>query len=151
MSILLKSALRLALGAGALGLAALSAAAQSYDAGPSPYSTGADYSTDADEIVTVVALRFRADSTPLNGPLEKISLSESARYTFQDLVDPMKAHVLRWRIWRKAHEVCDKLADAYPVYPLTTAPSCYRQAYNDAMVKIDARITGARHAYWYGE
>jgi len=144
MSILLNSALGLILATGALGLATASGAAQDYDARPSRYGARSD------ETVTVVAPRFRADSTPLNGPQETVSLSEPVHYTFQDLVDPLKAQVLRWRIWRKSHEVCEKLADAYPVYPLTTAPSCYRQAYNDAMAKIDARITGARLAYWYG-
>jgi UrcA family protein len=145
MSTLMKSAVRIALAAGALGYTAVSAAAQGYDGRPYPYAA------DSDETVTVVAPRFRADSTPLNGPPEKVSLSESVSYTVQDLVDPAKAELLRWRVWRKAHEICEKLADAYPVYPLTTAPPCYRQAYNDAMAKIEARIAGARLAYWYAE
>jgi hypothetical protein len=58
--------------------------------------------------------------------------------------------VLRWKVWRVAHDVCQSLAEAYPVYRMSTAPTCFREAYNDAIVKIDARITGARLSYWYG-
>jgi UrcA family protein len=68
----------------------------------------------------------------------------------RDLVDPRRAKALRWRVWRTAQDVCQSLAEAYPVYTSTSAPPCEREAYNDAMVKIDARITGARLAYQYG-
>jgi hypothetical protein len=53
-------------------------------------------------------------------------------------------------VWRAAHDVCDQLRDVYPVYRMSTAPTCFREAYENAIVKIDSRITGARLAYWYG-
>ncbi len=136
--------LRPALVAGLFGLAVSSAAAQGPDVNETPYSGGPN------ETVTVIAPHFKTDSTPLNGPLERMSLSKPIRYTTDDLVDPERAQVLRWKVWRAAHEVCDRLADAYPVYTMPTERSCFRDAYNDAMVKIDARITGARLSYWYG-
>jgi UrcA family protein len=134
------------LAAGLLGLAVTSAPAQGYD----PYGNNTPYSSAPNETVTVIGPHFRADSTPLNGPLERVSLSKPVHYTTRDLVDPRRAQELRWRVGRAAHEVCQSLAESYPVYPMSTAPTCFREAYNDAIVKIDARITGARLAYWYG-
>ncbi|MGH6877908.1 MAG: UrcA family protein [Rhizomicrobium sp.] len=147
MSKLSKSGLRLALLAGGLVLAASSASAQGYD----PSVSQTPYSSGPTETVTVIAPRFHADSTPLNGPLEKVSLSEPVHYTTRDLLNPRRARALRWRVWRTAHQVCERLADAYPVYTLTSAEPCFREAYQNAIVKIDARITGAQLAYWYGE
>ncbi|HTT84439.1 MAG TPA: UrcA family protein [Rhizomicrobium sp.] len=128
------------------GLAASPVLGQGYD----PYASDTPYSAGPNETVTVIAPRFRADSTPLNGPLERVSLSKPIHYTMRDLVDPTRAQVLRWKVWRAAHDVCDRLGEVYPVYPMTTARDCFHDAYNDAIVKIDARITGARLAYWYG-
>lgn len=142
-SALIPAALGSLLVAAALGAAP--AFAQPY--GPdmsSPYSAGPN------ETVTVIAPRFRAESTPLNGPMEKVSLSEPVAYTFHDLVTRRGAHALRQRVWRTALDVCGRLADAYPVYTLTSAPPCVRTAYTDAMAKVNARITGARLAYYYG-
>lgn len=129
--------------AGLFGLAVSSASAQGY-------SYQAPYSSGPSESMTVIAPRFKADSTPLNGPSERLSLSKTIRYTTGDLVDPTRAQVLRWNVWRSAHEVCDRLAEAYPVYTMTSARSCFYDAYYDAISKIDARIAGARLAYWYG-
>ena len=121
-----------------------SSAAFAQGAGGTPYSGGPN------ETVTVIGPHFRADSTPLNGPLERVSLSRAIHYTTADLLDPERARALRWKVWSTAHEVCDQLREAYPVYRSSTSPTCFREAYNDALVKIDARITGARLAYWYG-
>ncbi|HEX4159982.1 MAG TPA: UrcA family protein [Rhizomicrobium sp.] len=134
--------LRPALIASLFGLAIPAALAQG--AGGTPYVGGPN------ETVTVIAPHFRADSTPLNGPLERMYLSKPIRYTTRDLLDPARAQVLRWKVWRAAHDVCDQLRETYPVYRMSTAPTCFREAYNDAIVKIDSRITGARLAYWYG-
>ncbi|HEX4080154.1 MAG TPA: UrcA family protein [Rhizomicrobium sp.] len=171
MSSLSKSALRLALLAGAVGLVASSASAQGYypqnyypqapqgyyPTGPGGYfPNGAEtpltpYSSGPNESVTVTVPRFRAQTTPLNGPMEEVSLSMPVHYTFRDLVDPVKSQVLRWRVWNAARDVCHRLAVAYPVYTLNSAPSCFHEAYGNAMSKIDARMAGARLAYWYGE
>ncbi|HEX3667178.1 MAG TPA: UrcA family protein [Rhizomicrobium sp.] len=138
--------LRPVLAAGLFGLAISSASAQGYD----PYGDSTPYSGGPGETVTVIAPRFKADSTPLNGPLERVSLSRPVRYTTADLLDPERSQALRWKVWQTAHEVCQSLDEAYPVYRLSTSRPCIRDAYNDAIVKINARITGARLAYWYG-
>lgn len=143
------SSLRITLAAGAcalaFGIGAPPVLAQGdYDVSQTPYSGGPN------ETVTVIAPRFHADSTPLNGPLEKVSLSLPVHYRTSDLLTARGARALRRRVWRTAAEVCGRLADAYPVYTLTTAPPCFREAYTTAMAQLDARITGARLAYWYG-
>jgi UrcA family protein len=131
-----------ALVAGLLGFTASVALAQG--AGGTPFVGGPN------ETVTVTAPHYRSDSTPLNGPLERMYLSRPINYTTADLVDPERSQVLRWKVWRTAHDVCDQLRDVYPVYRMSTARDCFRDAYENAIVKIDARISGARLAYWYG-
>ena len=84
---------------------------------------------------------------PLNAPPERVYLSRPISYTTQDLLDPTRSQALRWKVWRTAHEVCDQLRDAYPVYRMSTAPTCFREAYENAITKIDARMAGARLAY----
>ncbi|HEY3777322.1 MAG TPA: UrcA family protein [Rhizomicrobium sp.] len=139
------STIRMGLGSGLCALAfgvAMPVFAQGYDVNETPYSAGPN------ETVTVIAPRFHADSTPLNGPLEKISLSQPIHYRTGDLLTPRGARALRRRVWYTAAEVCGRLAEAYPVYTSTTSPHCFREAYSTAMAKIDARITGARLAYY---
>jgi|ERR1700679_419321 UrcA family protein len=132
--------------AGLFGLVASSASAQGYD------SQGNDtsYNSAPDETVTVIAPRLKADRTLLNAPPERVSLSRPIHYTTQDLLDPVRAQTLRWNVWRTAHDVCQQLDGAYPVYRMPMSPTCFRDAYNNAIVKINARIAGARLAYWYG-
>jgi UrcA family protein len=135
--IVTKSALFAALLAGAAVLATAPAAAQAYSGGPN-------------ESVTVIAPHFRAQTAPLNAPLEKLSYSLPVHYTFRDLVVPARTRALRGRVWQTAQEVCGRLVEAYPVYTSTSAEPCFREAYNDAMAKIDARAAGARIAYHHG-
>jgi UrcA family protein len=137
-----KSALLSAIAAGAIALTLAPALAQEYDVSATPVVGGPN------ETVTVIAPRFHADSTPLNGPLEKISLSMPIHYRTADLLTPRGVHALRRRVWHTAAEVCGRLAEAYPVYPSTTSPHCFREAYNTAMARIDARATGARLDYY---
>ncbi|HEY3637757.1 MAG TPA: UrcA family protein [Rhizomicrobium sp.] len=127
-------AIPFALGIGLCGLAATSAYAQDY--GPN-------------ESLTVTVPRFHEERTPLNGTVQKVSLSQHVHYTVRDLTNPARSERLRWRVWQTAQDVCGKLAEAYPFYTMTTAHSCERDAYSDAMAKIDARIAGARIAYGY--
>jgi UrcA family protein len=102
------------------------------------------------ETVTVIAPRFRTETSPLNGPVEPVSLSIPVSYTFHDLVDPVQSQVLRWKVWEAANDVCERLGEAYPGYTMSTARPCAREAFHDAMAKVDAREYGARLAYWYG-
>lgn len=146
-STLRSDALGLAAGAAAACLVASSPAfAQDYN----PYAASTPYSSGPTESVTVIAPRFRADSTPLNGPLEKVSLSEPVRFTDRDLLSREGTRALRRRVWRTAEEVCGRLADAYPVYTLATAEPCLKEAYENAMVKVRGQVAGVRLAYWYG-
>lgn len=140
------SALRIAPALLAAGVAAFAAS----PADAQPYSVPAPFSAGPNETVTVIAPHFRTETSPLNGPIEPVSLSIPVRYTFRDLVDPARTRLLRWKVWQTANDVCERLAEAYPVYTMTTAQPCIREAYDSAIVKIDARIAGARLAYWYG-
>jgi UrcA family protein len=122
------SKFRLALFASAVALAASSAVAQDYN-GP--------------ESVTVTAPHFRADSTPLNGPLERVSLSGVVRYDDLNLQTRGGASQLRWRVREQARAICTNLAEAYPVYQANGA-SCYKTALDNALVKADEAIQDAR-------
>ena len=138
-------ALPLALGISLGGLMTTSTLAQ----GPDPY---AGYNAGPNESLTVTVPRFHEERTPLNGTAQRVSLSVPVNYTTRDLLTRARSERLRWRIWQTAQQVCENLAEAYPFYPMTTARSphsCARDAYDDAMVKIDARITGAPIAYGF--
>jgi UrcA family protein len=119
-------------------------------AASSAWAQGSAYSNGPTESLQVIAPHFRADSTPLNGPLEKMSLSRKVRYDDLNLLTRRGAHELEWRIWSTAQEVCGRLAEAYPVYESTTEKPCARTAYENAMVKAYGAISNARQAYWYG-
>ena len=69
------------------------------------------------------------------------------RYDDLNLLTHGGARALRWRIWRTANEVCNRLADAYPVYQLSTAEPCVREAYENAMVRAYGAISDARVSY----
>ena len=99
-----KNGLTVGLVAVSLGLGTAAATAQAYSNGPT-------------ESVIVAAPRLHVDSAPLNGPLERASLSIPVRYDDLNLLTRRGARELRGRVWRTAHEVCDRLADAYPARP----------------------------------
>lgn len=107
----------------------------------------APYGNGPTESVIVVAPRLKADTTPLNGPLEKASLSMTVRYDDLNLLTRRGARTLRARVWRTANEVCDRLAEAYPVYQLSTARPCVRDAYENAMVQAYGAIGATRVNY----
>jgi UrcA family protein len=145
MSPFLKSPLCLALLASTLGFAASSASAQEY--GPS----GPGYQSGPPESVEVIAPRFHADSTRLNAPLEKVSLSVAVPYDDLDLRTRQGAGELRWRIRDQARQICASLADAYPVYK-ANGTSCYKTAVDNGLVRADevigdARIDARRYSY----
>lgn len=141
----MKSSIRIALLAGALAVTALPAAAQS-----GPYGYPGPYSAGPTESVIVVAPRFHAESTPLNGPMERVSYSGTVRYDDLDIATYGGARELRRRVYEEARTVCGRLREAYPVHTLNSSRSCYRDALDNGLVKADAAITSARQAYWYG-
>jgi UrcA family protein len=124
-----------------------------YPAPPAPgYNPDANESQyqNGPETVIVTAPRYQAETTPLNAPPESVWLSEPVNYTVADLVNPERTQELRWKVWNAAKEVCERLAAAYPVYPMTSARRCFPAAYHDAMARLDGQIAGARLAYWNG-
>jgi len=136
---LLKRALTAATITGSFALVASPALAQ-----------GSAYSNGPTTSVEVIAPRFRADTTPVNGPLERVSYSERVPYNDLDLTTYAGASQLRWRIWQTAQNVCGRIAEAYPVYELTSETPCLRRAYDDGMVRANSAIITARQTYWYG-
>lgn len=118
-------------------LTAASATAQPYGNGPS-------------ESVIVVAPRLRAETSPLNAPPGRAWLSMDVRYDDLNLLTRAGANTLRWRIWQTANEVCDRLADAYPVRELSSDRGCLRGAYENGMVRAYGVISDARISYRMG-
>lgn len=113
----------------------------------SAFAQQAPYGNGPTESVIVVAPRLRADVAPLNGPMEKASLSMTVRYDDLNLLTRRGARMLRARVWRTANEVCDRLAEAYPVHELSTARPCVRDAYENAMVQAYGAISAERVNY----
>jgi UrcA family protein len=133
LHMLKSSKFRLSLLAGAVVFAASSAFAQDYN---------------DPESVTVTAPHFRADSTPLNGPLERVSLSGIVRYDDLNLQTREGARELRGRVREEAQAVCQNLAQAYQVYQMN-GTSCYKDALDNALVKADEAIQDARFSDSY--
>jgi UrcA family protein len=102
------------------------------------------------EEVQVIAPYYHAESTPLNGPLEKISLSTAVRYDDLDLRTASGARELRWRVRDTARDVCAQLADAYPVYE-ANGTSCFKTALENAMLRADEAIRDARDYERYND
>jgi UrcA family protein len=98
---------------------------------------------DSSEQVQVTAPHFRAESAPLNGPLEKISLSSTVRTDDLNLRTRHGVRELRLRVRDEAKNVCTQLAQAYLVRE-APGTSCYREAVDDAMEQADTAIDQAR-------
>ncbi|MBI3675637.1 MAG: UrcA family protein [Proteobacteria bacterium] len=102
------------------------------------------------EEVQVQAPRMHIDRGPLNGPVEKVSASIAVHYADLDLRTRTGARELRVRVRDAAQEVCAQLAGAYRFYD-APGTSCYKTALNNAMVRADEVIDGARqyhHDYY---
>lgn len=129
----------LAASAVGLMLAAAPASAQDYD-----NSADDSYQTGPNEQIEVIAPRYREDRTPLNGPLGKLSLSQTVHFGDLDLRTRDGARELRYRVRETAHAVCEQLADEYPVKQ-APGTNCYKTAVESAMSKADAAIRDARN------
>jgi UrcA family protein len=134
ISPLMASALGAALAVGVCGFKVPSASAQDY---------GPAYESGPPESVIVTAPRIHIDSHKLNGPLERVSMSTAVRYDDLDLGTWDGEHELRRRIRDEAHNICDRLADAYPFYQLQ-GEHCFRTAVNNAMAQANVAIYDAR-------
>jgi UrcA family protein len=107
------------------------------------FAASAAYAQDGSDSVTVTAPHFRADSTRVGGPLERVSLSGTVRYDDLNLQTREGARELRWRVQEQAQAICRNLAEAYQVYQMN-GTSCYRDALNNALVRADEAIEAAR-------
>jgi UrcA family protein len=116
-------------GIGALAFVATAASAQDYGR--------------SDEEVDVYAPHYSAEPGHLNGTLGKVSLSRPVRYDDLDLRTRDGAHELRMRVRDEARDICERLADIYPVYE-ANGTSCYKTAEQDALIKANAAISDAR-------
>jgi UrcA family protein len=129
---------KLAILAGAIGaiLATSAAHALDYDRDRATYASST-------ETIEVIAPRLRVERAPLNGPVNKISLSRHVRYDDLNLRTARGASELRARVRDAAQDVCGTLAQAYPV---AEAPgtSCYKTALQDALLRVDGAIRDAR-------
>jgi UrcA family protein len=136
----MRHCLSVALLAGALGLVFAAPAANAQDYGP--YGPPG-YQNGPPEEVTVIAPRYRAEATRLNGPAESLSLSVPVSYNDLDLLTGQGAHALRTRVRDAARDVCGQLADAFPLHK-ANGTSCFKTAYENAIVRANAAITDAR-------
>lgn len=128
----------IAVSVGAL-ISASAARAQDYDR----YEAAGDTT----ETVRVIAPHpLRVERQPLNGPVEKISLSRTVRYDDLDLRTRFGARELRIRVREAAAEVCSQLADIDRL-PEQPGTSCYQSARQDALLRADAAIRDARSYY----
>jgi UrcA family protein len=112
-------------------------------AGAFVFAASAAFAQDDQQSVTVIAPHFRADSTRVGGPLERVSLSGTVRYDDLDLQTREGARELRWRVQEQARVICRTLAEAYQVYQMN-GTSCYKDALDNALVKADEAIEAAR-------
>ena len=107
------------------------------------FAASAAYAQDGSDSVTVTAPHFRADSTRVGGPLERVSLSGTVRFDDLNLQTREGARELRWRVQEQARVICRTLAEAYQVYQMN-GTSCYKDALDNALVKADEAIEAAR-------
>jgi UrcA family protein len=134
MSIRLITNLKHAAIAGAAVFAASAALAQDYDR-----------DRDTTETIRVYAPRhFTVERRPMNGPVQKISLSREVRFDDLDLRTRSGARELRMRVRAAAADVCSKLADISRI-PQQPGTSCFTDAKQDALVRADAAIRDARN------
>jgi UrcA family protein len=130
-----------ALLAGAFGacVAVLPAAAQDdgrYNGAPGAYSSTED--------VIVQAPRYRhPQRSTIGAPIEDVWLSAPVRFDDLDLTTDWGVRKLHTRIFVAARKLCQRLDNRYPVTVSDGAPSCYRQAVNDAMAQADAAVDRA--------
>jgi UrcA family protein len=127
----------------ALMLTAAPACAQDYG------SNGDGYDNGPNETVEVIAPNFNYERKPVGAPPGKLSLSEPVSYGDLDLRTGEGAHELRARVRDAAREICERLADAYPVEQ-ATGTHCYKDAVDAAMLRADTAIGTARN-YAYAD
>jgi UrcA family protein len=123
----------------AASLAAFPAAAQDY--GRYNDAPGAYSST---EEVIIQAPRYRGPQrSTIGAPIEDVALSAPVRFDDLDLTTDWGVRKLHTRIFVAARRLCERLDNRYPITVSDGAPSCYRQAVDDAMAQADAAVDRA--------
>jgi len=122
----------LATGAVALTLAA-SASAQ-------------DYASPTEQVI-VRAPHYGPQRSDIGAPIESVSMSREVRFDDLDLRTVWGARVLRSRLRETALNLCRQLDNQY--ITLDSNRSCYRDAYEDAMMQADDAIRATRIAAAY--
>ncbi|MBS0273537.1 MAG: UrcA family protein [Proteobacteria bacterium] len=124
-------------GAFAAGLAALPAAAQDY-------GYGAPGASPQDVIVQAPRMRhYTPQRSTIGAPIVDVGLSAPVRYDDLDLTTDWGVRKLHTRIFVAARRLCQRLDNRYPITVSDGAPSCYRQAVDDAMMQADAAVDRA--------
>jgi len=104
---------------------------------------------DQTEEVHVTAPHFlQSEPNRLNGTLEKLSLSDVVYYNDLDLRTRAGAQALRLRVRDKAAEICEQIAQAYPVRE-APGTSCFKDAYQTGMLHAGEAISDARYGRHY--
>jgi UrcA family protein len=137
----LKSPIRVALLAGAIGLAFTAvASAQDYDR----YGNQVAYhNPSAPDEITVYAPRHLPDRSSIGAPIVNVAMSQAVRYDDLNLTTNWGARRLNERMRQTARVLCQKIELRYvPVDG--DRGSCYRQTVADAQDRVDEVIDHAR-------
>jgi len=122
------------LAAGAIALTLATSAWAQYYAGPT-------------EDVIVRAPHYGPQRSEIGAPIQNVSLSREVRFDDLDLRTVWGARVLRNRLRQTALNLCRQLDNQYVT--LDDNRSCYRAAYEDAMMQADDVIRSTRVAAAY--
>jgi UrcA family protein len=135
-SSILKSPLRIALLAGAIGLG-FTAAASAQDYGRPVYH---DYGPTQE--ITITAPHRHTERSTIGAPIEDVALSRPVRYDDLDLTTDWGIHRLHERIAYTARVLCNRLDVTHPI-AVSDSPPCYRTAMEEAAPQALAAIDRA--------
>ena len=122
------------LATGAIALTLATSASAQYYAGPT-------------EDVIVRAPHYGPQRSEIGAPIQNVSFSREVRFDDLDLRTVWGARVLRSRLRQTALNLCRQLDNQYVT--LDDNRSCYRAAYEDAMMQADDAIRSTRVAAAY--
>ena len=125
--------------AGVLGaLLALSTGVAAQD-----YGSYGGYGPANEQIIVNGPRVLHQEHSPLNTPIEGVSLSVPVQYADLDLRTRWGAHELKARIESAAFNVCRELRYQYPA-SLNPDSFCYKNAVAEAMPQADTAVQTAR-------
>ena len=110
-------------------------------------SASAQYYASPTEQVIVRAPQYGPQRSEIGAPIENVSMSREVRFDDLDLRTVWGARVLRSRLRETALNLCRQIDNQYVT--LDDNRSCYRDAYEDAMMQADDAIRATRVAAAY--